>query len=88
MGFWVPVGILLIYILSGDLPSKEANGLVWGAVVLFFIGWIFSKKEPPPPPPPTIDNVRKELEKILNSKASTEDKKKAGVLLEQLDKMK
>jgi hypothetical protein len=88
MGFWVPFAVLLIFVVSGDLSSKESSGVVFLAVFLFFICWAFSKKDAPPPPPPTMDNVRKELEKILNSKASVEDKKKAGVLLEQLEKMK
>ncbi|GBC63902.1 mechanosensitive ion channel protein [Desulfonema ishimotonii] len=44
-------------------------------------------QKPPPPPPPSIDDSQKLLETILDSRAPIEDKKKAGVLLDQIDRL-
>lgn len=84
------VALFLAFFLCNidDMPGDDQGAAIFAVLLFFFIYSISFKKKPPPPapPPPTLDKVRQELEKVLNSSVSPEEKIKAAAALRELNK--
>lgn len=88
-GMDLVVALFFVFFLCNatEMPEDDQGAIFVTVLFLVFVYHIWFKKKPPPPPPPTVDKAKQELEKILKSGASVEEKKKAGVLLDHLDKL-
>jgi hypothetical protein len=86
MGTFLVVFLLFLIFGISDMSPDERDISFWILGTISFVCLLWGKQENPPPP--TIEDARKLLEKILKSPAALEDKKKAGALLELLDRMK
>ena len=87
MDFVVALFFVFFFCNVAEMPEDDQGAILATVLFLFFVYQIWFKKKPPPPPPPTVDKAKQELEKILKSGASVEEKKKAGVLLNELEKL-